>query len=565
MDNKTKTKAGKETVQNLGMVNDLMHSGGVYRGKGGRFVSKSDAGDNAPEFYQTITKTPLSFAGLDKVAESMKLIASSLKDINSTIKSRAQKGAYEQEEKALEARKPETPQAEQPTSIKEEASSLFSNPAFMAALAGIVYAVLPEDVQKKINALFGGFTDKLSTNVDEMGNLGTAIKVAAGGLALFIGGKFVKNITDMITSMVKIGKRIGKMGKLGKAAAALTVGAVAVDYATDKMKEDKEGGKEGEGGKKDEGGKEPTAKPEAGKEATSAPAATPEEKPAAAATTSAGVELPGKTAEGKEKKAAKPGSPKKGPGFNAGVSAMNSAISKEGITNPVARAQILAQTAHESGGFKYSEELASGQAYEGRKDLGNVEPGDGIKYKGRGFLQITGRSNYAAISKDLGYNFVEDPDKLSDPKYAAESALWFLKRPFNARRIKDWGDTKAVTKVVNGGYNGLAERENYFAEFSSDSKLADAGSAAAPSPESASAPQLEVARPGKGQQISEMTQDVKQKTVEAKQTAPVINNVDMSKTKGVGGSKVPDMQAPIPSPIASRGSLNIGTTHSASA
>ncbi|MFZ4600150.1 MAG: hypothetical protein ACOYNN_16035 [Terrimicrobiaceae bacterium] len=62
-----------------------------------------------------------------------------------------------------------------------------------------------------------------------------------------------------------------------------------------------------------------------------------------------------------------------------------------------------------------------------------------------------------------------------------------------------------------------------------------------------------------------MTQDVKQKTVEAKQTAPVINNVDMSKTKGVGGSKVPDMQAPIPSPIASRGSLNIGTTHNASA
>ncbi|MFZ4600151.1 MAG: hypothetical protein ACOYNN_16045, partial [Terrimicrobiaceae bacterium] len=68
-----------------------------------------------------------------------------------------------------------------------------------------------------------------------------------------------------------------------------------------------------------------------------------------------------------EKKAAKPGSPKKGPGFNAGVSAMNSAISKEGITNPVARAQILAQTAHESGGFKYSEELARGRPMKAEK------------------------------------------------------------------------------------------------------------------------------------------------------------------------------------------------------
>lgn len=121
-------------------------------------------------------------------------------------------------------------------------------------------------------------------------------------------------------------------------------------------------------------------------------------------------------------------------------------------------AMFLAQVGHESGSFRYLQELASGAAYEGRKDLGNIQPGDGVRFKGRGVIQITGRSNYKAYSDYTGIDFVSNPTDLAEPIYAFGSAAWFWKT-HNLNKYSDAGDLKGATKVINGGYNGLVDRQ----------------------------------------------------------------------------------------------------------
>ena len=82
-------------------------------------------------------------------------------------------------------------------------------------------------------------------------------------------------------------------------------------------------------------------------------------------------------------------------------------------------AGLIAQLAHESGAFRYAEELADGRAYEGRTDLGNTQPGDGPRFKGRGLIQLTGRANYAAYSKASGVDYVARPEKVASDPFAA--------------------------------------------------------------------------------------------------------------------------------------------------
>ena len=86
---------------------------------------------------------------------------------------------------------------------------------------------------------------------------------------------------------------------------------------------------------------------------------------------------------------------------------------------------FISQLAHESGSFTYVKELASGKAYEGRKDLGNTEPGDGIKFKGRGLIQITGRNNYKSLSNFIFKDdrLLKNPEILEQPEYAVLSAV----------------------------------------------------------------------------------------------------------------------------------------------
>jgi len=141
--------------------------------------------------------------------------------------------------------------------------------------------------------------------------------------------------------------------------------------------------------------------------------------------------------------------------------------SKFNITNNLRLAHFLAQCAHESGDFKWVVEFASGKAYEGRKDLGNTEPGDGVRFKGRGFIQCTGRVNYTAFSKFIGEDCVANPDLVST-KYPMASAAWFFDKN-KLWSICDLGSSDdVVTKVtrrVNGGTNGLDSRLERFHKF----------------------------------------------------------------------------------------------------
>lgn len=135
-------------------------------------------------------------------------------------------------------------------------------------------------------------------------------------------------------------------------------------------------------------------------------------------------------------------------------------LEKYQINTPKRIACFLAQIAHESGSLRYVKELASGEAYEGRKDLGNIYVGDGVKFKGRGLIQITGRANYEALGKYLGVDLIAKPELLEQPLYAALSAGWFWdKRKLNA--LADIMNFEKITRLINGGLNGYEDRLKY--------------------------------------------------------------------------------------------------------
>lgn len=143
------------------------------------------------------------------------------------------------------------------------------------------------------------------------------------------------------------------------------------------------------------------------------------------------------------------------------VEPLNAAMQEFGIDTPEREAAFIAQVAHESAGFYYTRELASGEAYEGRADLGNTQAGDGKRFRGRGFIQITGRANYRAVSDALGTDFVATPELLEETDAAARSAAWFWQSR-NLNELADKGDFRAITKKINGGYNGYGDRLIYW-------------------------------------------------------------------------------------------------------
>ena len=128
--------------------------------------------------------------------------------------------------------------------------------------------------------------------------------------------------------------------------------------------------------------------------------------------------------------------------------------------NPARETHFLAQIAHESGGFHYVRELASGDAYEGRSDLGNTEAGDGRKFKGRGLIQITGRANYRECGAALGVDLEANPELLESPENACRSAGWFWDK-HHLNDLADRGDIRGITKRINGGLNGYQDRLSY--------------------------------------------------------------------------------------------------------
>lgn len=138
------------------------------------------------------------------------------------------------------------------------------------------------------------------------------------------------------------------------------------------------------------------------------------------------------------------------------------------ITTPLRAAHWCAQIGHESAGLVYMEEIASGEAYNGRTDLGNIYPGDGPRFKGSGPIQLTGRHNFGLFSEwcfakrytTSPTYFVDHPDLVrTNPKWGFLAASWYwtVARP-NLNRLADADDLVGVTKAINGGTTGLDDR-----------------------------------------------------------------------------------------------------------
>ncbi|MDI9311712.1 MAG: glycoside hydrolase family 19 protein [Limnohabitans sp.] len=160
---------------------------------------------------------------------------------------------------------------------------------------------------------------------------------------------------------------------------------------------------------------------------------------------------------------------------------INQTMEKYEINTPIRQLTFLAQIGHESGGLYYTEEIASGAKYEGRNDLGNINLGDGRKFKGRGLIQITGRFNYSKLKEAFEIDFINNPKLLGglnvkkcteiQLKYSALSAGWF----WNKEKLNDIADLIdinkklssgssnrnnfiKITRKINGGENGLEDR-----------------------------------------------------------------------------------------------------------
>ena len=142
---------------------------------------------------------------------------------------------------------------------------------------------------------------------------------------------------------------------------------------------------------------------------------------------------------------------------------------------------FLAQACHETDHFKTLREYASGSAYEGRADLGNTQPGDGIRFRGRGIFQTTGRANYLQLGIKKGRRdlFINTPELLEQPEYAVWSACEFwttrglndvanhadtdlLKKKYRGNII-DVSPVEYISLTINGGYHGMNERKKYYA------------------------------------------------------------------------------------------------------
>ncbi len=148
---------------------------------------------------------------------------------------------------------------------------------------------------------------------------------------------------------------------------------------------------------------------------------------------------------------------------------LNRAMVEYGIDSTLRVAAFVAQLAHESGEFRWMEEIwgptAAQRRYEPASDLatrlGNSQLGDGLRFKGRGPIQLTGRANYDRFGSLLGVNLIAAPETAAEPEIAFRvAALYWANRGLN--ELADAQDFREITRRINGGFNGLADRERYF-------------------------------------------------------------------------------------------------------
>jgi len=157
---------------------------------------------------------------------------------------------------------------------------------------------------------------------------------------------------------------------------------------------------------------------------------------------------------------------------------LNKYMSKYDINTPERAIAFLAQVGTESGGLKYTKEQGNDsyfQKYEFRQDLGNTQAGDGLRFKGRGLIQLTGRANYKKMSEKVGKDLVSNPQLVEQPDLATEvSAIFWHDRTRSGLSLNEWADKlnlkqpvdssanwdvhTNITKAINGGTNGINDR-----------------------------------------------------------------------------------------------------------
>jgi len=148
------------------------------------------------------------------------------------------------------------------------------------------------------------------------------------------------------------------------------------------------------------------------------------------------------------------------------VDALNQTFQKYAIDTNKRVCHFLAQVLHESGAFRYSAEIWGNTpaqvGYDTRVDLGNTpeKDGDGFKFRGRGWIQLTGKTNYQLLGKTFGVDFVSNPDLVAKEPYNSLAAGWFWdKRKLNT--FADTDDITSITKKINGGLNGFDDRKKW--------------------------------------------------------------------------------------------------------
>lgn len=139
---------------------------------------------------------------------------------------------------------------------------------------------------------------------------------------------------------------------------------------------------------------------------------------------------------------------------------LGTTLARHDIGTALRAAHFLAQVCEESFGFSATEEQDSGEKYEGRRGLGNTQPGDGPRFKGRGLIQLTGRANYAEYSELPQLDLLADPALAADPAISLRIACkYWTGRGLNT--LADWDDALTISFRINGGFNGLDDRRRY--------------------------------------------------------------------------------------------------------
>jgi putative chitinase len=150
--------------------------------------------------------------------------------------------------------------------------------------------------------------------------------------------------------------------------------------------------------------------------------------------------------------------------------ALNQTFAKYQINTRIRICHFMAQVLHESGSFRYMFEIwgptPTQRNYEGRKDLGNIFPGDGYLFRGRGYIQLTGRSNYKAASIEFGVDLLTNPDLVAQFPLVSFAAGWYWKT-HSLNQFADMDDVVTITKRINGGLNGLSDRQKWLEKVKS--------------------------------------------------------------------------------------------------